>query len=90
MENVTSNDDLYGLILAGGQSSRMGRDKAGLDYHGQPHAEYLFHLVSGLLPNTFVSVREGHSTFTDRVIRDSFPTKGPINGILSAMKAHPG
>lgn len=84
-----SKDNLYGLILMGGQSSRMGTDKSSLEYHGQPHAEFMFELVKSILPNTFVSVREGQEvSFTDQAIQDNFPTKGPINGILSAMTQH--
>ncbi|MEP5611160.1 MAG: NTP transferase domain-containing protein [Cyclobacteriaceae bacterium] len=82
--------DLYGLILMGGQSSRMGTDKSSLEYHGQPHAEFMFELVKGILPDTFVSVREDQQvSFTDQTIQDNFSTKGPINGILSAMTLHP-
>ncbi len=67
----------------------MGTDKSSLEYHGQPHAEFMFELVKSILPNTFVSVREGQEvSFTDQAIQDNFPTKGPINGILSAMTQH--
>lgn len=83
-------ENLYGLILMGGQSSRMGTDKSSLEYHGKPHAEFMYELVKGILPNTFISVRDDQSvSFTDQTIKDAFPTKGPINGILSAMEAHP-
>ncbi|MEQ9405704.1 MAG: NTP transferase domain-containing protein [Cyclobacteriaceae bacterium] len=83
-------ENLYGLILMGGQSSRMGTDKSSLVYHGQPHAEFMFELVKSILPNTFVSVRTDQEVlFTDQIIPDNFPTKGPINGILSAMTKHP-
>ncbi len=83
-------ENLYGLILMGGQSSRMGTDKSSLEYHGRPHAEFMFELVNGILPNTFVSVRENqHVPFTNQTIQDNYPTKGPINGILSAMTQYP-
>ncbi len=68
----------------------MGTDKSSLDYHGKPHVEFMFELVKNILPNTFISVREDQTvSFTDQIIKDSFPTKGPINGILSAMTAYP-
>ncbi len=87
---MTSNDDIHGLLLVGGQSSRMGTDKAAIEYHGRPHAEHLFELMKKILPKVYVSVREGQkASFTDEVIQDQFPTKGPINGILSAMDRHP-
>lgn len=87
--SVTSNDDLYGLILMGGQSSRMGTDKSALNYHGKPQVEYLFELLQSKLTKAFVSVRKGQSVeFTDHVIEDNLDTKGPINGIISAMRTH--
>ena len=36
---------LYGLVLAGGRSSRMQRDKAALDYHGRTQLEWAMSLV---------------------------------------------
>lgn len=87
---MTTESNLFGLILIGGQSTRMGKDKAILDYHGKPQAQYLFELLQEFVPNTFISVKEGQDCdFTDQVIYDSFDSKGPINGILSAMKACP-
>ncbi|MEP0987573.1 NTP transferase domain-containing protein [Ekhidna sp.] len=89
-ESVTSNDELYGLVLMGGQSSRMGTDKSVLNYHGKPQVEYLFDLLQSKLSKAFVSVRKGQSVgFTEHVIEDSLDTNGPINGIISAMRAHP-
>ena len=35
-----------GVLLAGGRSSRMGRDKAGLDWHGEP---LVVHVANRLL-----------------------------------------
>lgn len=87
---MNSKDNLNGLILMGGQSSRMGSDKSKLDYHGKPQNEHLFDLVDALVSETYVSTAPNQEvTFTDRVIADQFPTKGPINGILSAMSSDP-
>ncbi len=84
-------DDLYGLILMGGQSSRMGTDKSSLDYHGKPHVEFMYELVSSLVSKAFVSVKDESKKpeFTDQVIADAYPQGGPISGILSAMTQFP-
>jgi molybdopterin-guanine dinucleotide biosynthesis protein A len=87
---MTTESDLYGLILMGGSSTRMGHDKASIEYHHKPQAQHIFELLSSILPNTFVSVRQGQKCrFTDQIIEDALDTKGPINGILSAMQRHP-
>lgn len=88
---ISTEAELYGLILSGGESSRMGQDKSLINYHGKPQTAYLFEMLSTFLPNTFVSVRQDKPVdFTDRMITDHFDSRGPINGILSAMHQFPG
>ncbi|MCP4456781.1 MAG: molybdenum cofactor guanylyltransferase, partial [Cytophagales bacterium] len=91
MANVISNvGDLNGLILTGGKSSRMGEDKSLIEYHSKPQSQYLYELVKEFLPNTYLSVRGGQQfNYQCDVIEDQLSTKGPINGILSAMKLYP-
>ncbi|GAB4240088.1 MAG: hypothetical protein Tsb0034_16360 [Ekhidna sp.] len=85
-----SNDDLYGLILMGGQSSRMEMDKSTLEYHGKSQLDHLYDLLQARLPQVFVSVRKGQSVqHENQKIEDSLEVSGPINGIVSAMRKYP-
>jgi molybdopterin-guanine dinucleotide biosynthesis protein A len=84
---------LYGLILAGGSSSRMQRDKAALKYQGQSQLDRAFDLARRHVGQVYVSVRAaqvGEPTRAARpMIVDSFPGEGPIIGIRSALAAYP-
>jgi molybdopterin converting factor subunit 1 len=84
---------LFGLVLAGGASTRMRTDKAALQYHGQPQLRWAFELVSKFCAASFVSVRPdqredaaraGHPQIVDRQ-----PGIGPIAGISAALLEHP-
>ncbi|MCH9638309.1 MAG: molybdenum cofactor guanylyltransferase [Betaproteobacteria bacterium] len=85
---------LYGLILAGGKSTRMGRDKGALIYHdGKDQVRYLHQVLASFVDQTFVSIRS--TQFSDAhlqgydVIEDARNITSPLNGILSAMDKFP-
>ena len=83
---------IFGLILAGGYSRRMGQDKALLDFHGKPQIEYIYDLLQRHCSKVFLSKRADQSAYKDiESINDSneFSGHGPLGGILSAMKAYP-
>jgi molybdenum cofactor guanylyltransferase len=84
---------LYGLILAGGSSSRMQRDKANLAYQGKTQLDRAFELAGRHVSQVFVSVRENQISDPTRaqrpMILDSVTGGGPIVGIRSALAAHP-
>jgi molybdopterin-guanine dinucleotide biosynthesis protein A len=84
---------LFGLVLAGGASTRMRTDKAALQYHGQPQLQWAFELVAKFCAASFVSVRPdqrgdaaraGHPQIVDRQ-----PGIGPIAGISAALLEQP-
>ena len=86
---------LHGLVLAGGRSSRMGRDKAALEYAGRSQLERAFALLDPLVARCFVSVRADQQADPLRTrfpqVVDAVPgLEGPAAGILSALRAHPG
>jgi molybdopterin-guanine dinucleotide biosynthesis protein A len=76
-----------GFILAGGESSRMGRDKALLELNGVALIVRLARLVESVVAACAVvgdSVRlEGLEL---RVIADDFPGAGPLGGIATALR----
>jgi molybdopterin-guanine dinucleotide biosynthesis protein A len=84
---------VYGLILAGGSSSRMRQDKAALRYAGVTQLDRAFELASRHVPKVFVSVRASQIADPARaqkpMIVDSVGGEGPIVGIRSALAAYP-
>ena len=84
---------VYALILAGGLSSRMQRDKAALLYRGASQLDRAFGLAGRHVEQVFVSVRSSQATEATRankpLILDSVAGEGPIVGIRSALAAHP-
>jgi len=84
---------LYGLVLAGGKSTRMKKDKSLLEYHGKTQTEHCFDLLSVHCDKVFISNREDQSKLCGHKqhpqIHDTFLNIGPLGGILSAMKAYP-
>jgi len=84
---------LFGLVLAGGYSRRMGRDKGTLDYHGQPQAAWAAELLESMGLQTYLSVRAdqaGMAPYGERpLVLDSNTGSGPAAGLLAAFDLHP-
>jgi molybdopterin-guanine dinucleotide biosynthesis protein A len=91
--HTVSPAPLYALILAGGASTRMQRDKAALPYQGKTQLDRAFELARRHLAKVFVSVRSSQITEPTRAHRplivDSVDGGGPIVGIRSALAAYP-
>jgi molybdenum cofactor guanylyltransferase len=87
------NAPLYGLVLAGGRSTRMGQDKAVLAYHGATQLDWAMALVRPFVERAFVSVRpdQAHDPVRSQYkqIVDTLEDFGPIAGIVAAQAQHP-
>ncbi len=85
---------VYGLVLAGGRSVRMGHDKGQIDWHGQPQRQYMADLMQPLCEKVYISCREDQvmevqSEGPYPALPDSFLGLGPLGGILSAFRQAP-
>lgn len=79
---------LKGLVLAGGKSQRMQKDKTQISYHGKAQKEYMFELLSKFTTESFYAIREDQEA-DEQSIQDSFTGLGPYGAILSAFRQDP-
>src|SRR5215475_11884860 len=93
MSGPTHIAPIYALVLAGGRSTRMQRDKAALKYHGRTQLEWAVSLLQPYVRRVFVSVRADQTPDPQRArsdnIADQHHDLGPITGIVAAQEKYP-
>lgn len=81
-------DQVAGFILAGGSSTRMGRDKALLEIGGVPLLVRTARLLEPLAASvTVVGTPDRYAHLGLRVVPDDYPAgTGPLGGIATALR----
>lgn len=76
-------------ILAGGQSKRMGRDKAFLEVGGRPVIERVMGQVQSLTDDLFISTNspEKYVHLGLPLVPDIYPDKAALGGLYSVIQA---
>jgi molybdopterin-guanine dinucleotide biosynthesis protein A len=76
-------------ILAGGDSKRIGRDKAFIEVGGRSIIERILDCVKPLTDDVFISTNslEKYASFGLRTVADVYPGKAALGGIYSALEA---
>jgi len=84
---VSAGCEIAGFVLAGGQSSRMGRDKALVQFAGLPLIENALGILrqAGLVPQ-IAGARSDLARFAP-VVSDREPGLGPLSGICAALES---
>lgn len=79
--------DAAGYVLAGGRSTRMGRDKALLPFGGRTLLQHVAGIVREAAGEvTVLGDPEKYGRLGLRAIPDVVPDSGPMGGLLTAMK----
>ncbi len=82
---------LWGLVLAGGESRRMGLDKGQLAYAGEPQAIRTWRMLDSICARAFVSVRPGQTdaepySQLPYIVDEDRTAKGPAAGLMAAWE----
>jgi len=81
---------LFGLVICGGKSSRMGYDKSLLNYFGKPQRYHVHEMLSRFCEKVFISCNEQQADGIDREYEtltdlEYYSDAGPMSGLLSAL-----
>jgi molybdopterin-guanine dinucleotide biosynthesis protein A len=87
---MNSDPELYGLILAGGKSSRMGFDKRLIEIDNVSQQEYLIKLLKNYCGEVYLSCKSSEQIPAHlNPLVDQYDLDSPLNGILSAFMQQP-
>ncbi|MFK5856314.1 MAG: molybdenum cofactor guanylyltransferase [Bacteroidota bacterium] len=88
IKEVFDKKEVTGIILAGGASSRMGKDKGLCEFKGSALVNYAIEALLPLCQTIIISSNniESYQKFGYQVVSDRIKDIGPIGGIYSCMK----
>ena len=89
---TTEETKLYGLVLAGGKSLRMGQDKGVINWQGKEQRYYIADILKELCDEVYISCRTEKVDEIDsnyNSLPDAVDAKGPSAGILTALHTKP-
>jgi molybdopterin-guanine dinucleotide biosynthesis protein A len=81
---------LNGLVLAGGKSTRMGRDKGMIKWHNKEQQYYIADLMKNICNEVYISCQPGQPIQEGYIkLADTFMGLGPFGAILSGFREEP-
>jgi molybdopterin-guanine dinucleotide biosynthesis protein A len=85
-------NDAAAIVLAGGQSSRMGSPKAGLDWHGSTLLRRITGIVARAVDGPVIVVRAAGQALpalppSVEVVEDARAGRGPLQGLAAGLEA---
>ena len=87
IKKVNKTYGITGIVLAGGESKRMGREKGSIFLFGKKLIQYSIDAIKPLCNNILISSNfPSYNNFGYEVVPDLFAGKGPMSGIYSALE----
>ena len=83
-----NREEITGIILAGGRSSRLGKDKGLCSFRDKPLVSYAIDILKPLCGEMMISANhfpEKYAAFGFQVIPDEVKNIGPMGGVLSCL-----
>lgn len=85
---MSAKINVGGIVLAGGQSSRMGREKGLVPLCGKPMVQWVLDALHPLVSDLIIVANDpGYETFGYRVVADDFKEMGPVGGLCTGLRA---
>jgi molybdopterin-guanine dinucleotide biosynthesis protein A len=83
-----------GIVACGGQSTRMQKDKAFINYHGEPQVYYAYRMLQPFCTEVFIScsadqLQKIDNSFNTLPDDENFRNRGPAAALLTAITFHP-
>lgn len=80
--------EITGIVLAGGKSSRMGKDKAMCNFRDKPLVEYAIEALEPFCGEILLSTNltGGYEKYGFALVNDDVKEIGPMGGIYSCLK----
>ncbi len=78
-------EDCTAIILAGGDSRRMGRDKAMMPFSEHTLIQSVITIMQGLFPATILSVRAHRQEIDLPQVCDMHENGGPLTGLVTTL-----
>lgn len=87
--NHRASADLSGIVLAGGDSRRMGTNKAFLEVGGMLMIQRVLDALQGCCADVFIVAKDpaAYSSLGVRVVSDDEPEQAPIVGAVVGLRA---
>ena len=80
--------DIPAVLFAGGQSSRMGRDKTLLPFSGyRSLSEFQYERLGKLFKTVYISAKNNKFDFQAELIEDRYEVSSPLAGIVSVFES---
>lgn len=84
-----NKEQLTGIILSGGKSSRMGEEKGLVDFRGKPLIYYAIDVLKPIANPIIIGANQKLETYRKlghRIVTDEIKGVGPIGGLLSTLR----